>query len=128
MPKADFYWYVGLIDRLQNSADRLFNVSGRYLTSAYPTISKRLGLPKVDVDGNKLSLYSFRHTVISMIRANGANEFQSKTLSGHQSASKGNKVHDDYSHPRFVTLDKLKEILDALEYKTYYDGAEWKGL
>jgi integrase len=120
--------FIDYVSSFQNSTDRLFNVSDRYLTSAYSRISKKLGLPSFDVDGNQLSLYSFRHTVISLIRANGANEFQSMTLSGHKTSAKGKDVHDGYSHPRFVTLGKLKAIVDALEYKTYYDGAEWKGL
>mgnify|MGYP005821010459 CR=1 FL=1 len=67
-----------------------------------------------------LTLYSFRHTVISLIRANGANELLTKAIAGHKGSKKGDEVHDKYSHIFIISLDKLKLILDGLIYEVAF--------
>ncbi|KZK65704.1 hypothetical protein A1L58_06345 [Shewanella baltica] len=112
--------FLEYVRSFKSSTDRLFDVSERYLTSRYPEIRKQIGLPERDVEGNKLSLYSFRHTVISLIRANGANEFLTKAIAGHKSSKKGDEIHDKYSHIYLISLDKLKPMLDGLMYETMF--------
>ncbi|WP_330130968.1 MULTISPECIES: DUF6538 domain-containing protein [Shewanella] len=112
--------FMDYVNSFKNAEDRLFDVSERYLTSRYPEIRKQIGLPERDVEGNKLTLYSFRHTVISLIRANGANEFLSKAIAGHKSSKNGDGIHDKYSHIYLISLDKLKPLLDGLVYETNF--------
>lgn len=63
---------------------------------------------------------SFMYTVISLIRANGANEFLSKAIAGHRSSKRGDEIHDRYSHIYLISVDKLKPLLDSLDYETDY--------
>lgn len=60
------------------------------------------------------------YTVISLIRANGANEFLSKAIAGHRSSKRGDEIHDRYSHIYLISVDKLKPLLDSLDYETDY--------
>ncbi len=119
VPIAQCLLKLGLlqyVDELVAEESRLFDISDKYLTKAYPKIWESLGLPKQTDCGSKLSLHSLRHTVISLIRSGGANEFISKALVGHQASRGSNQIHDGYSHTSMIPLDRLKVCVDALPY------------
>jgi integrase len=101
----------------RNSLDEgpIFSVSEKWLTRYYSGVLKRVcDLPSVALRGGALSVYSFRHTVTSLIRSAGANIAMTSAIMGH-SAEGG--IQANYTHTELFSLQELKGIVDEIPYR-----------
>jgi integrase len=100
----------------RNSLDegRIFSVSEKWLTRYYSGVLKRVcDLPSVALRGGALSVYSFRHTVTSLIRSAGANIAMTSAIMGHSTEG---GIQANYTHTELFSLQELKNVVDAIPY------------
>lgn len=118
VPIAQSLIELGLIEYIESfsqPSDRVFSVPNKWLTRYYEsTLKKECKLPEVDSSGHGLSMYSTRHSVVSFIRSQGANEAISTAIVGHEN---GSSVHDGYTKRSLFPLNVLKSYLDGLPWK-----------
>jgi len=105
----------GLLDYVKGVKERLFTGDGKTLTRFYEQISKYCNLPDRTDEGELLSLYSLRHSVITKLQEENTNLAITQQIAGH---SKQDTVTDqNYTHT--FKLDKLDKLRDAIEKVRY---------
>ncbi len=105
--------FLAFIESLDEG--KIFSVSDKWLTRYYSGILKKnCMLPAEDLQGAKLSVYSFRHTVTSLIRSTGVNVAISTAIMGHSSEG---GTHAGYTHVELLCLQKLKQVIDSIPYR-----------
>jgi len=113
---------LGLMEYINSFSqpnERVFSVPNKWLTRYYGnTLQKACQLPEVDSSGHMLSMYSTRHSVVSFVRSQGANEAISTAIVGHEN---GSSVHDNYTTPSLFPLNALKLYVDGLPWKIRAD-------
>lgn len=85
VPIAQALLDLGFIEFI-NSQDEemIFSVPEKWLTRYYSNVLKpACEIPSTSVKGHTLSVYSFRHTVTSLIRSTGANIAMTSAIMGH---------------------------------------------
>lgn len=102
---------LGFMEFVNNSDNRLFDVIDSALTLHYHNVLKpELGIPDMSNDGKRLSLYSFRHYVITALVTNGTNQAIQNALVGHTNAgSQAPYVH--------LELVQLQNVIDKISYE-----------
>ena len=109
---------LGLMEYINSFSqpnERIFSVSDKWLTRYYGnTLKHECKLPDHDSSGHILSMYSTRHSVVTLIRSQGANEAISTAIVGHES---GTTIHDGYTKRALFPLKELKVYVDGLPWK-----------
>lgn len=117
VPLAQALIDFGILDYIHSFSkpnERIFLLRKKWLTVYFAsTLKKECLLPSHDTSGDMLSIYSTRHSVVSFIRSQGANEAISSAIVGHES---GQTVHDGYTN---------KALIPIIELKNYIDGLPW---
>jgi integrase len=115
VPIAQALLDLGFLAFVDSQEERLFSVPDKWLTRYYSgVLKKNCALPSTTLQGKTLSVYSFRHTVTSLIRDTGADKAKTSAIIGHSTES---GVHAGYTHTEMFCLQKLKDIVDAIPYK-----------
>lgn len=100
----------GFMAFVDNCIDRLFDVPANALTGHYSNVLKpELDLPDMSQYGKRLSLYSFRHCVISALAMNDTHQAKQNALVGHTNVGS----QDPYIHFDPIIL---KPIIDQIKY------------
>ena len=115
IPIAQQLLDIGFLSFVNNQSDgNLFDLPEKWLTRYFAnTLQKKCELPSHDISGNKLQMYSVRHSVNTFIRAQGANEAISTAIIGHE---EGHLMQRNYTKRNLLRLDELKRYVDGLPY------------
>lgn len=89
------------------TTNKLFNFNS--LSPYYVKMREDLQIPQKAEDGNRLSLYSFRHTVISQLTTKDVNRGKQDAIVGHASS----EVQAGYTH---IDLLELQKEVNKISY------------
>jgi len=103
---------AGFIEFVQEGGDELFpRVQSQVATQWYRPYRQGLGIPDLDEHGLRLVFHSFRHTFITIARAEG--DFDTvlvQELVGHEKINVG--VTDRYTHIPIRALCRVVDVVD----------------
>ena len=103
---------LGFWEFVQQSKDSLFAFKPYKLSSYYiNTIKPTLDLPSTSADGLPLSLYSFRHSVVTKMARMNTGDAQTKYLVGHRD------ITSNYTHLGTEDLTKFQLTINQITYR-----------
>lgn len=101
---------LGFIEYVQQFEFLIFNFGSTKLTSYYShELRPLLNIPELAEDGSRLSLYSFRHAVISKLTAAGSNRGIQNAIVGHAQS----ETQAGYTH---IDLHQLQTYVNIITY------------
>jgi len=100
----------------QSGSDKLFDVEPNRVTNWFRGFRKGLGIPDYDSNDCRKVFHSFRHTVITRLKAAGVNDSLQKAVVGHEIDDKSIN-QTTYTHLDTMPLSSFLPVIDALEYK-----------
>jgi|GEM_PF-3177114 len=108
---------AGFLEFVNNSKDgQLFDVVPNRVTNWFRDLRTKLGIPLCDDRGNKKVFHSFRHTVITRLKAADVGDSLQKAVVGHEIDDKSIN-QTTYTHLDTMPLSTFSPVIDALEYK-----------
>jgi integrase len=109
--KAGFLTFVN-----QSVSDKLFDVEPNRVTNWFRGFRRGLGISDYDQNGCKKVFHSFRHTVITRLKAANVNDSLQKAVVGHEIDD--NSINQTtYTHLDTMPLSAFLPVIDALGYK-----------
>jgi len=107
---------AGFIEFVNSSDEKIFDVAPNRVTNWFRDLRTKLGIPTCDDRGNKKVFHSFRHSVITRLKAAGVNDSLQKAVVGHEISDKSIN-QTTYNHLDTMPLSSFLPVIDALEYK-----------
>ncbi|MDX2464649.1 MAG: tyrosine-type recombinase/integrase [Porticoccus sp.] len=109
--EAGFIDYVNACE-----SDRLFEVKAHRVTNWFFGLREKLGIEDCDQNNNKKVFHSFRHTVVTKMKAANLSDSLQKAVVGHAIAD--TSINQTvYTHPDVMPLSAFLPIIDALYYE-----------
>ena len=107
---------AGFLDVVHNSSEgQLFEVEPQRVTNWFRELRIKLGVPACDSEGNRKVFHSFRHTVITHLKAADINDSLQKAVVGHEIGDKSiNEVR--YTRWDAMPISTFLPVIDSLAY------------
>jgi len=108
---------AGFLDFVnQSKSEKLFDVEPNRVTNWFRDFRKKLEIPDYDSNGCRKVFHSFRHTVVTRLKAADVGDSLQKAVVGHEIDDKSIN-QTTYTHLDTMPLSTFLPVIDALGYK-----------
>ena len=108
---------AGFIDYVNTcESGKLFDVKAHSVTNWFSGLREKLGIEDCDQNDNKKVFHSFRHTVITKMKAANVSDSLQKAVVGHAIAD--TSINQTvYTHTNIMPLSAFLPVVDAIKYE-----------